>query len=180
MRHSFLPIPEQTILKRVYRVHVVIVALFLLSVVGLIGLGSLFPAFISAYTEEHMQLDTVASLKESKDTSESSKIQKELQADGAKITVLGQVATTVRPSAVIARVVEVRGTVRISSIILSDVSSTTAVIVMQGVAPTRESLVAFKTRLEALSPGNKADLPISGFARSKDLPFSIKVTHKQP
>lgn len=163
-----------------YRIHVIIVALFLLSVVGLIGLGSLFPAFISAYSEEHVQLDMVASLKESKDTSESSKIQKELQADGAKITVLRQVAATVRPSAIISRVVEVRGPVRISSIVLSDVSTTTALIVMQGVAPTREALVTFKTRLEGLSPGNKVDLPISGFARSKDLPFSLKVTHKLP
>lgn len=180
MRHSFLPISEQNTLKRVYRIHVTIVALFLLSVVGLIGLVSMFPSFISAYTEEHLQLDTVASLKESKDTSESTRIQKELQADSAKITVLSQVAGTVRPSSIISRVVEVRGTVRISSIVLTEVSTTTAVIVMQGVAPTREALVSFKTRLEALSPGNKVDLPISGFARSKDLPFSLKVNHNLP
>jgi hypothetical protein len=180
MRHSFLPIPEQTQLKRSYRVHVAVVALFLISVAVLIGLGSLFPSFIAAYSEEHIQLDTVATLKENKDTTESTRIQKELQADSAKITALAQVATVVRPSAVIARVVEVRGPVRISSIAINELSTTTAVLVMQGVAPTREALVSFKTRLEGLSPGNKVELPISGFAKSKDLPFSIRVTHLLP
>lgn len=180
MRHSFLPAPEQKKLKSVYRVHVAIVALFLVSVAGLIGLGSLFPAFMVAYSEEHIQLETVASLKENKDTSESARIQKELQSDGARIVALAQVATVVRPSAVIARVVEVRGPVRLSSIVLSELSTSTAIIVIQGVAPTREALVSFKTRLEALSPGNKVELPISGFAKSTDLPFSLKVNHKLP
>ncbi len=180
MRHSFLPIPEQNALKRIYRIHVTIVALFLISAVALIGIGSLFPAYVSTYAEEYSQLATINSLKESKDTSESARIQRELQADSAKITVLAKTASIIRPSAIIARLIDGRGTVRISSIILSDISSTTAVVIMQGVAPTRESLVAFKTRLEGLTPGNKVELPISGFARSKDLPFSMKVNHNLP
>lgn len=180
MRHSFLPNSEQDKLKRGYRVHVTIVALFLLSVVGLIGLGSLFPAFISVYTEEQMQLNTVASLKGSKDTDESTLIQKKLQTDSSMITTLSQVAGTVRPSAIVMRMIETRGPVKISSIVLTEVSSTTAIAVIQGVAPTRESLVSFKTRLESLTPGNKVELPISGFARSKDLPFSLRITHKLP
>ncbi len=180
MRHSFLPIQEQEKQKRAYRIHVTVVALFLISVAGLIGLSSLFPSFIAAYSEEHIQLSTVASLKENKDTSESTRIQKELQADSAKITALAQVATVVRPSAVIGRMIEVRGPVRISSIAISDISTSTAVLVIQGIAPTREALVAFKTRLEGLSPGNKVELPIAGFAKSRDLPFSIRVNHILP
>ena len=180
MRHSFIPIPEQKKLKAVYRVHVTVVALFLISVAGIIGLGSLFPTFVMGYSEEHSQLETVASLKENKDTSESARVQKELQSDGARIVALAQVVSVVRPSAVIARVVDVRGPVRLSSVVLSDLSTSTASIVLQGVAPTREALVSFKTRLEALSPGNKVELPISGFAKRTDLPFSMKVMHKLP
>ncbi|OHA17216.1 MAG: hypothetical protein A3C79_02740 [Candidatus Taylorbacteria bacterium RIFCSPHIGHO2_02_FULL_45_28] len=180
MRHNFLPAKEQNAFKRVYHIHVAIVALFLASVVVLIGLGSLFPVFISVYIEERMQLDTIASLKESKDTNESTRIQKELQVDGARMMILSQITKTVRPSDIIARMIGVRGSVRISSIVLNDVSTSTATIVMQGVAPTREALVLFKTQLEALSPGNKVDLPISGFARSRDLPFAIKINHILP
>jgi hypothetical protein len=180
MRHNFLPTKDQDVLKRVYYVHAMIVALFLLSVVGLVGLGSLFPAYISTNTEERSQLNTVASLKQSNDTSEALKIQKDLQDDSAKVTVLSKAINVVRPSAIITRMVEVRGPVRISSIVLSDISTSTAVVVMQGVAPTRESLVDFKTRLERLSIGNKVELPISGFAQSKDLPFSLRVNHKLP
>lgn len=167
-------------LRRSYYVHVTVVALFLVCVSVIIGIGSLFPSFMSAYTEEQTQLDTVRSLKDNKDAQESSRIQKELQADNAKLTVLSTLATTIRPSVVIGRVLEVRGPVQVSSVVISDLSTSTATIVMQGVAPTRESLVAFKTRLEGLSPGNKVDLPIAGFARSKDLPFSMKVLHNLP
>ncbi len=180
MRHSFLPSPEQNVLRRTYHTHVAIVALFLLSVVIMIGIGSLFPAFMNAYREEHNQLEAVQTLKDNKDAAEFSHIQKELQADNAKLTVLSTVATTIRPSVIVARVLDVRGPVLVSSVAITDLSTSTAVIVMQGVAPTRESLVAFKTRLEGLSPGNQIDLPISGFARSKDLPFSLKVLHHLP
>lgn len=163
-----------------YHTRVVIVALFMCSLALLIGIGSLFPSYMTAYTEEQAQLDAVRSLKDTKDATESARIQKELKADNAHLTVLETVAATVRPSHIITRLLEVKGQVLISSLVITEMSSTTATVIIQGVAPTRESLVAFKTRLEGLSLDNKVDLPIAGFARSKDLPFSLKVLHHLP
>lgn len=175
MRHSFLPNQEQKILKRGYRIRATIVLLFFLSIAGLVGIGSLFPSYIHVYTEERSELEKVASLRENKDTSGLVAIEKELQSDTAKISVLSKISTTVHPSSLIEDMVNTRGQVRLTSIVLSSVSTSTAVIVIQGVAPTRESLVAFKTRLEGLAIGNKVDLPISGFAKSRDIPFSLRV-----
>lgn len=180
MRHSFLPANEQNALKRIYRVHLSIVALFMLSLAGLIGIGSLFPAFISAYTEERAQIRATASLQKDKDSDESMRIQRELRADNSIVVSLSETVSLVRQSTIISRLAEARGPVHISAITITEMSTTTATATIQGVAPTREALVAFKTRLEGLSPGNKVDLPIAGFAKSKDIPFSLKLSHILP
>ena len=177
MRHSFLPTKEQAVLKKMYYYHVVIVMLFLLSVAGLIGVGSLFPAYIYVSTEAQSQSRMVSSFKKDQSNSNTIRMQKELQTDAATIRTLVGASAGFQPSDVIEQMVKVREVTRYSSIILSDMGSSTATVIVSGVAPTRESLVALRDRLEALSAGNKVDLPISGFARSKDIPFSLKVTY---
>jgi hypothetical protein len=177
MRHSFLPASEQKTLKRLYRIRAAIVGLFMLSVAGMVGVGSLFPSYVYVSTEEEAQLSTIASLKEDKDSSGIANVERELQADAALLAILSSNATTTRPSTVIEDMVTARGNVHVTSIVLGDISSTTVSVIMQGVAPTRESLLAFKTRLEGLNVGNKVELPISGFARSQDIPFSLRVSH---
>lgn len=180
MRHIFLPNKEQTILKRRYLIRVAIVLFFLFSVSGLIGISSLFPTYISLNTEEQSQIKMVNLLKKNKDNSGIARLQNELKADADKIQILAAVSVGATPSDLIERIIVARGQVHITSIIINEVSTTTANITLGGVAPTRESLVAFKTRLQGLSVGNKVDLPISGFAKSKDIPFSLKVIHILP
>lgn len=180
MRYIFLPNKEQSILKRGYLIRLAVVAMFLLSVVGLIGIGSLFPAYVYVYTEEQSQIKIVDSLKKDKAGTNITSMQDELSADEKKVKTLTNASMSTLPSSLIERVIVARGQVRITSIILNDISTTTAIITLGGIAPTRESLVAFKSKLENLSIGNKVDLPISGFAKSKDIPFSLKVTHILP
>lgn len=177
MRRSFLPLLEQKKLKRQYRIRAAIVALFMLSVAGMIGVGSLFPTYLYVNTEEEAQLGEVASLREDKDNSGIGGVEKELQADAAQLAVLTTNDSLRRHSTIIEDMVGTRGNVSVTSLAVGEVSTTSVSIIMQGVAPTRESLLAFKTRLEGLMMGNKVELPISGFARSKDIPFSLRVTY---
>ena len=176
MRHSFLPIEEQKILKRGYRSHLVITALFMFSVVGLIGVGSLFPAYMSVSAERQNAEKALASLKKDKDSSGSASTEAELSADADRLAQFNGLENGKRPSILFAGILSLRGQTRVTSISLSDISTTTATILVQGVAPTRESLLTLKSRLEGLNPGSKISLPISGFAKNKDIPFSLKVT----
>jgi len=180
MRYIFLPDQEQTILKRRYLMRIVIVAFFLLAVGGLVGVVSLFPTYISLYTEEQSQIKMATLLKKDQDNSGVASLQNELKSDSDKIQILSAVSTGVTPSDLIERIIVARGQVHITSIVLNDIGTTTATITLGGVAPTRESLVAFKTRLQGLSVGNKVDLPITIFDKSKDINFSLKVTHILP
>jgi hypothetical protein len=180
MRYIFLPNKEQSILKRRYLIRVAIVGLFLLSVVGLIGIGSLFPAYLSVYVEEQTQINTVASLKKDQVGTSISRLQDEMKSDAEKIRVLSSKSAGAIPSELIELIAGLRGQVRITSIILNDIGTTTAAITLGGIAPTRESLVSFKNNLQELSINNKVDLPISGFAKSKDIPFNLKLIHLLP
>ncbi|MEN9523974.1 MAG: hypothetical protein RL536_43 [Candidatus Parcubacteria bacterium] len=176
MRHSFLPEVEQKILIRGYHVRVAVVLLFLISLAGLIGIGSLFPAYISGFTEEQSQNKLVASIKKNTDADNVSRLRDELLTDAKRINSL-LVATPFQPSDVIEQIVTLRGVTRITSISVNEIGSTTATLTLQGVAPTRESLVDLKNRLESVTAGHKVDLPISGLAKSKDLPFSFNIVY---
>ena len=180
MRHSFIPLVEQKILKRGYRLHALVAALFIFSVVGLIGIGSLSPSYIAAYTSERTERGAVDSMKRDKAARGEATIEEELRADTARISALSGTLGAIRASALIERTIAARGTVRVTSISVAEIASTTATLVLQGVAPTRESLVSFKTRLEGLAAGTKADLPISELAKNKDISFSLKVTEPLP
>ncbi len=180
MRYIFLPNQEQSILKRRYLIRVAIVAAFLLSGVGLVGIGSLFPAYISVYTEAQTQIRMIDSLKKDQVGTSISKLQDELKSDEEKIRVLSSMSTGAIPSELIGQIAGLRGSVKITSIILNDIGTTTATVTLGGIAPTRESLVSFKNNLQELSVGNKVELPISGFAKSKDIPFNLKLIHLLP
>ncbi|MEK7641957.1 MAG: hypothetical protein AAB365_03120 [Patescibacteria group bacterium] len=179
MRHSFLPIQEQKTLKRGYRLHAAIVALFLMSVVGVVGICSLFPAYILVSAEERSQTMLGRSLEDA-DGSQSAVFARDLERDSKLVRALTSSQAGTKPSLLIQDVVSARASVSITSVMLSELSTTSATMIIQGIAPTRESLVSLKTRLENLGIGNKVELPISELAKSRDIPFSLRFTRSLP
>lgn len=103
--------------------------------------------------------------------STSDDVRAELVRDMGRLDVL-MTSSQVQPSLLIAEALAARGPVKLSAVSVEDVSSTTATVIVQGVAPTRDDLIIFKTRLETIS-GAPVDLPISGLAKNRDIPFSI-------
>ncbi len=180
MRHSFLPTSEQKALKKKYRIHATVVALFLLSVIGVIGIGALFPAYIEVSFEEKGQAAMLNDATSNQANQNSLDMTYELRADAALAQELSGSSLKKRPSDLIAEIISARASVKISSIAISSISSSTAVMVVQGIAPTREALVSYKNRLEGLTIGNKVELPISELAKSKDIRFSLRFTRTLP
>ncbi len=176
MRHSFLPEKEQSTLRRGYLVRIAIAMLFLLSLAGLIGVGSLFPAYIYGYTEEKSQDKVAATLKENQNVDTVTKLRNELLVDATRMQKLS-VNSALVPTDIIEQIISSRGQVPFDSIFIDDVGTTTLTVTVNGVAPTRESLVSLRNRLQVFAVGNKIDLPISGLAKNKDIPFTFKFVH---
>lgn len=180
MQHTLIPLQERKALRREYRLRAAIVLCFMLSFAGLIGIVSLFPAYISMSVKERSELDAVAALKKQKDVSGMATVEGTLKADAALLGSALPLSKGTMPSAVIESVVAARGPVRISALTIGGGGDDPFDVSIQGVAPDRDTLLAFQSRLEALAPGNKAVLPINQLAKNSNIPFSIELSEKLP
>ncbi len=179
MQHTLVPIEERNMLRHEYRIRLGIVACFALSLAGIVGVSSLFPAFFRSSLEEHSELDTIATLQKEKTKTGITQIENELAADNLLLAPLSS-ANIVPLSSEVQDITALRGNIKLISLTFVRLSGGNVGSVIQGIAPTRESLLAFKGRLEANTPGGIVDLPIAQLAKSKDIPFSIQVTQKTP
>lgn len=71
------------------------------------------------------------------------------------------------------------GSIHIDGITYISQGVTTGKMVIAGTSTTRESLVVFAKKLEESRLFSSVDLPISNFAKDKDIDFSISMTIKQ-
>lgn len=152
----------------------------MLSFAGFIGIVSLFPSYITMSVKERSELDDVAALQKQKDLSGMATIEGTLKADAALLSTAVPLTAGTEPSSVIENVVSARGPIRINAISIGGGGDKPYDISIQGIAPDRDTLLAFQTRLQALAPGNKAVLPISELAKNSNIPFSIDLTEQLP
>ncbi len=178
MRHTLLPHAEKQILRKEYRVRASIVLAFALSVAGLIGIASLMPAFARTVSERRL-VDSLIQQKRS-DAAMDATLERELAAGQSLLDDLQEGLTATDISGIVQSIAAARKDVSIRSFSVSRVATGTIEAIIQGVAPTRDSLLAFKSRLESLNAGNKADLPLSTLVASKHIPYSIRLTELPP
>ena len=160
---------------REYRVRLFVVLCFLFSGVGVIGMISLLPSWSRAVGERRVAEVLAESVKKERED-DLNKLQKEMARSEELLGSLKDVPDQYNMSNVINGILGLRGNVKIHSISASRVSTTTISFVVGGIAPTRESLLAMKSRFEAAAPGNAVDLPISQLSKSSNIPFSMRLT----
>jgi hypothetical protein len=163
-------------MKKEYRQRVFIVLLFFTSIAVIIGIGSLFPAYIYATFEEKYDLNQVANFKKSVDAAAITANQKQLNQSAGLISSLDQYAGKPIFYPVISSIVNSRGAVRITSMAVDHTTATTMAITIVGVAPTRSDLLAFKGQLMGIGSKTTVNLPLSTLAKGNDVPFSLQIT----
>jgi len=154
---------------------VVIIFCFLLSLAGLVGAATLFPSFIFALNEEQSQIALLESLKQNKDESGVTTLELDFQRDNILINALGVTQKVPRSSVTIQSIVGVRKEVKLTSLAVEAPAPDSLSIIIQGIAPNRDTLLAFKIRLEELVLGGSVELPVSDLAKSKDIQFSMRI-----
>jgi hypothetical protein len=175
MQHTLIPFTERKKLRNEYHVRAWIILLFALSFAGTIGVASLVPAFLRGSMEERAQLDAIASLEKNKQASGAVNVEQELIADKMLLAVLAEGSDRILLSAEIRDLILSKGSVQITSFAVERIEKGQTRIVIQGVAPTRESLLQFKTKIESGVPGTVTTLPISQLAKSTNIQFSMEI-----
>ncbi len=173
--YTFLPRIDQQKMRREYRIRAFIVFIFFIAVAIIIGVTSLFPAYVYSTLEEKMHLGQVATIQKSTDIAAVNTIQRQLSTSKNIVDAVNSTVQTVDYSAAIKSVVAIRGTIQINSISVENPANSLS-ITISGIAPTRVDLLAFKNRLQALTPQTTVNLPISILAEDKNVPFSIQIT----
>lgn len=177
MSYTFLPYTEQQGIKREYRLRVFIVFLFFLSIALIVGVSSLFPAYVYSVFAEKLHLDQVATFKKSVDSASIQSTQQQLNQSSGLMNALGEYAQQNIYYSTIESIVALRGAVTISSFALDYTANPSVMkISLAGVAPTRNDLLSFKTRLNSLGKKVVVDLPISALTHESNISFSIQVT----
>lgn len=143
----------------------------MLSFAGLVGFISLFPSYIKV-ASEHAESERIVNKSSGIDSS-LEQFRFELENDAILLESLTS-NQSLKYSDIILSTISARGSVAITAVSFEDTASSTVSLVIQGVAPTRDDLVEFKTRLENMSVGNTVVLPVSELAQSKDIKFSLR------
>ena len=178
IHHTLLPDEEIKELRKEYRVRLFIISLFFISLAIVVGILSLFPAYMSVYSPESWALTRSDEVQVNKQVVSTEDMQKELvlaQQAIAKLTA-GEDGTSY--SDIIQDILAHRSAgIFITSFEMSRVvgTSTTPDITVSGKASSREALIDFKKRLEGDVKFKKVELPVSDLAKSKDVKFSLKI-----
>ena len=88
MYHTLLPLVERNALRREYRMRAGIVLCFMVSVAFLIGIVSLFPAYIRVMSEERSAEATMKSTSVAKNKGELTDIEKSVSENKALLDLL--------------------------------------------------------------------------------------------
>ncbi len=176
MIHTLLPVSARKALLREYRMRAAVVFLSLLSVSGLIGVVALFPTFLRVQQERALQ-ENISTNSKKNDDPTIQKIQQSLSLSSSLLSALSDKLDQPKLSVLVSDIIGARGNVSLATLGITRVGTTTAASVnIGGVAPDRESLLAFKSRLELMAPDNRVELPVSQLATSRNIPFSIQLT----
>ena len=167
-------------MKRGYRIRVGIVLLFFISAACIVGIASLFPAYLYSTLEERSHLNQVAELQKKTDAASVTTIQRQLTGSVSLVNTINDTLQGDIFSKTIASIVAVKGNIKISSFAVEQSAVKTISVAISGFAPTRTDLLAFKLRLQGLSPQTRVDLPISALAQDKDVSFSIQINEILP
>lgn len=159
---------------------VTVVSIVALAAALLIGCIALFPAFIRGVEDSHAAAGAVTA------DSKNNVTDVALNAAKADLSAANTLASTLIAddtqggfTDVIRSIVGVSGGVSLSGIDLAYADAKTVNAVLTGGAPTRDGLLAYRSRLEALF-STKIDIPISELAKSTSLGFNLHLTIKLP
>ncbi|MEI6397100.1 MAG: hypothetical protein WCO48_03475 [Candidatus Taylorbacteria bacterium] len=176
MHYTLLTDKERTLIHHEYRTRAAIIFCFVMAAVCIIGMAVLFPAYIFSTFSERDQKQVLVTIDTKKDNTLVT-TKNELFQDSAILTATKQYVDRPRLSDIVAGIVGAMGPVKLTSLAI-DTASSSVVVKIQGVAPTRTALLALGGRLESVQKGNVVDLPISELTKSTALDFSLKVTQK--
>ncbi len=178
MHYTLLTPNERKQIHKEYRVRALVVFCFTMAIVGIIGMVSLFPAYMEAYGYENEEIQNSA-IRNGPRTNVAF-MKNELAGDAVRLGVLRAYVGTTNMSEIISQVLGLAVSMKITSIDIEPNTEKSVYIFLRGIAPTRTDILELKSKLEASKGITQVEFPISELTKSVSVPFSLRITRTMP
>jgi len=175
---NLIPPYRKRYLSRDYAYRLGVVAVWLLTILTLIHGLLLIPSYWYAHQQIRTREAQLATLKASSSDATAQDLKTRIDALEKSAKQLAGLGTQATASAAIQGVLAAPRTgIQVHGITYTPSATVDANrMTIMGTAATRESLQRYIEQLDALTYVTKAELPISAYAREKDIPFTITLT----
>ena len=164
---------------REYRLRRLSIFLGLLAVILVIAISLSIPTFIILKTKKDILEKTNVAISASTEK-DSSETETEISALNEKLKAINSSGANTSIVSVLLRLFSLRGSeIHIKDISLSrEDNENTGKINVSGQADSRDALVTFSKRLQGEPTFSSVELPVSSFAKSKDIPWNMSIYSK--
>jgi hypothetical protein len=176
---NLLPKTEKDNLKKGLKLRLLVMALFLLAVSFLIGVVTLLPSyFLASGNLSRIQLAEYSSGKKNENLKEETlnlpgQIDSRLKFFQSNIANLSVVDVFYKMISVAPAGIKLNSVSFSRDQIYKEKNGT--LILVSGIAGTREALVSFSASLKKVEVFSSADVPVSSLTKDRNLPFSINI-----
>lgn len=182
---NLLPPDRQRLIRRGYLMRLVTVAVALAGSLIIIAGIFLLPSYVYLLRTESVKADVFSKLQANLSTAEERQLSARLRALNTNAKVLTALAKAPSVSGTLSSLLAIpRPGITLSAVSYTpatgDKKPSPATVVMSGVAATRDSLRSYQTALQAVPFVQTAALPVSAYAQSALIGFSVTLTLKKP
>ena len=134
------------------------------------------PSFGYLFFEEQNVIAEAEVMKNSDQFKKADEVVATIKETNEQLRALGLEISSVEPIEAIEKIVQAKNVgIHITDIQYKEVSATSSTIVLQGKADKRDGLKQFVTNLQGVSGFSDVVLPVSNFAKDKDISFTISM-----
>ncbi len=162
--------------KKEYYLRRLIVALFFVLSMEVTFIVFIFPSWILSNIKQDDNKTRVTEIDISKDDSDSSAVRPLIRLLNNEFSMIDKSLDYIEILPMLNEILDKKNSsIKITQFSYVSTGSTTATLSIRGTSLTRDSLVKFKSSMDSIEIFKSVDLPISNFAKDKDIDFSMNI-----
>lgn len=174
---NLLPEQEKKQIIEEYKARRAIITLVFVFAIGLIGIISIFPAYVLSTSKSEEVVRNIAAIRSSSIFQEESELSSKLSEANLKLLALKPPKTQGSVVSLFSSIIEHKSKdIRLDSFVYMSPSEGTTKITVRGIARGRQNLSDFVAELKKDPLFSKVDLPVSSFAKDENANFSLDIT----
>lgn len=160
-----------------YKLRRILVILFALVVLEVISLVFVFPSWVVSDYKEKSSSAKAKQMESSTINSDINSIKSQIKTINSEMLLLDRFLEYPKVKKYLDVVLNKKtNSILINKFSYASLSTSTAIINIQGVSSTREALVSFKQNLTDSKTFKTVDLPVSNFTKDKNINFNLTMT----